>query len=185
MKKGWKIFIIVLVSLIILGALSPLLYKEAKILAESSECSKREGSYSGYLNKDLCYMVLAKDYKRYSVCKKVEEDKERCYELVANQKGDCESKRLDPDGRDSCYLNKAHDMNDTSLCLEIFENEQKDNCLVMIAQNLEDTSICEKVEDSLSKEFCYGMLARQLNDNSLCRHVTNETVMTVIGRYCN
>lgn len=86
------------------------------------------------------------------VCKKIKAyiDRESCFALVANAKGD----------PDTCSI--------------VSEFSLRDGCLSIIAFGKRDPGICERVGERARKDSCFYDLAVFKEDPTLCKNITNE-----------
>lgn len=139
-----------------------------------------------------CYTEFAVIKKDVSMCKRLENSKERiikncindynkdfgnfentcndwltksiaeCYTKVAVIKEDISMCRSE-----SCYIQIAKDLKDISICNTI----KSETCLKELALVLNDVNLCKNLSEGYLKSECYHELALKLNNLSLCKYI--------------
>ena len=71
------------------------------------------------------------------------------------------------DYRMECYIRKAKENGDQSICDNIISKFHKDICYTEISETMPDKAICQKISDG-SRERCYFNVAIAKSDSSQC-----------------
>ena len=74
---------------------------------------------------------------------------------------------------DTCIVDVAAELNDSSLCAKAHDDAYHDNCFSIIAEAKADASICNGVKTDIIKDGCISAVAQKKRDPSLCAGVSD------------
>lgn len=144
---------------------------------------------------DECFNKIAIATGDYTLCEKIErytDKKNLCFTDVAKGKKDLEiCNKIEEKGssfyKDQCRYLVSIGTEDTSLCKNLGNLEDRNNCYINIAKSTKDLSVCDNVsieggDKELSIRYCYTKVFEN-GDVSICNSLEGERKEFCIGEF--